>query len=244
MINKKWISAVIVLAPIMAHTDMNSLKEERMRILSELGLPLPDSGIQLVPRALLNLPKEVLEKGAREEEQMNKQGYVEEEIQYPKELMNIRAHAQLEFDYFAKGNSDTSTHIRRHAEDLKTGFTPKNLKKEFDYIGSAPEGGFHESGWSGVVQFFEVTNLGICAYGQMSVAVSHTAAMLALEGVTYTINNKPTTKLVKGSKQSGFLYTLTWYDDEYFHELECANNTYSKSLMDKTIELAKKIDRL
>lgn len=111
-------------------------------------------------------------------------------------------------------------------------------------IGATPQGSFHEeaNGWSGVAQFFDAKNIGSCSYSVMNVKVSGTSAQLAMEDVVYDINNKPTIILAEGNKNSGFLYKVEWYDDENFHELECANQNYSKQINQAVIELAKQID--
>ena len=78
----------------------------------------------------------------------------------------------------------------------------------------------------------------------MNVKASNTAAQLAEEDVTYTINNKATILMpVEGSVNSGYLYFTKWYDENNFHELECANMKYSPTINQAVIELAKRIDK-
>ena len=103
---------------------------------------------------------------------------------------------------------------------------------------------FHKEngGWSGAAQFFVVKNIGTCSYGVMSVKASNTAAELAAEDVTYIINKKPTITTVEGSPNTGFIYKIEWYDNENFHELECANMKYSSELTISVTNLAKDID--
>jgi len=112
-------------------------------------------------------------------------------------------------------------------------------------IGVAPQGAFHEEsgGWSGVAQFFDVKNIGSCSYGVMNVKASGISALLAMEDVVYDVNNKATIILVEGCEKSGFIYKVEWYDNENFHELECANMEYSADINDAVVELAKKIDK-
>ena len=76
----------------------------------------------------------------------------------------------------------------------------------------------------------------------MNVKASGTSALLAMEDVVYDVNNKATIVLVEGSEKSGFIYKVEWYDNENFHELECANMKYSADINDAVVELAKKID--
>lgn len=227
------------------HSDIDDAKEERMRILSELGLPLPDSGIKIIPRAQLDLPKSLLEEGKREEKEMKEKGYAHSLSSRPQELLNFKYHAQDEFKKYKNSQSDTATHIRHSLDELKISYKPKPIPDTLasKYIGVAPQGSFKENGWSGVAQFFETSDSLACAYGEMNVKAAHTAAELAMESITYEVHNKPTLITVKGDKYLGFVYKIDWFDDEIFHNLECASKEYSSLIKDKVLTLADNIDR-
>jgi len=45
-----------------------------------------------------------------------------------------------------------------------------------------------------------------------------------------------------GSKESGFVYEVEWWDKSFKHNLECASNEYQTEFAAKTLELAKQID--
>ena len=243
MKNKK-IFAVLLLAPIVGFSAIDDLHEERMKILSDLGLPLPDSGIKLVPRAAFGLTEDEMKIGLLEEQQMKTKGYIEEYSPRPMELIHFKEHAKLQFKQYANVSNDASTHLRASIKNLKLGFKFKGVPKTIasNSIGFIPQGGFHKEGWSGAVQFFESKNIGTCAYAEMSVAVSHTAIEIALEDAAYLINNKLTLFEVRGEKKSGFDYKVRWFDDIAFHELECANIKYSVDLTSSVIALANQID--
>ena len=244
MKNKK-ILAVLLLAPLIGFSAIDDLKEERMKILSDLGLPLPGSGIKLVPRATFGLTEDEMKIGLLEEQQMKTNGYIEENSPRPMELIYFKEHAKLQFKQYANVSSDASTHLRTSIKDLKLGFKFKGVPRSLvtNYIGIVPQGGFHkEEGWSGAVQFFESKNIGTCAYAEMNVAASHTATEIALEDAAYTINNKLTLFEVRGNKSSGFDYKIRWFDDIAFHELECANMKYSENTTKSVIALANQID--
>lgn len=227
-------------------------EQKRMKALSDLGLPLPGSGIKLVPRAMLELSKEQLEKGAKAEEEMKTLGYALVNTNRPQELLNFHNYAKTQFKLYASNHRDTSTHLRQQIKDLKLAFNFKGVPQgtvlsaagNITLLGVAPQGGFHEDkgGWSGAGQYFDAKNIGSCSYGVMNVAASNTAAELAMEDVTYSVNNKATIITVEGNKSSGFLYKVDWYDDDNFHELECANMAYSKNTTNAVIALANQID--
>ena len=243
MKNKKLL-AVLLLAPIVSFSAIDDLKEERMKILSDLGLPLPDSGIKLVPRAVFGLTEDEIKKGILEEQQMKTKGYIEEYSPRPMELIHFKEHAKLQFKQYANVSNEASTHLRSSIKDLKLGFKFKGVPKGIvtNFIGIVPQGGFQQEGWSGAVQFFESKKIGTCAYAEMNVAISHTATEIALEDATYIINGKLSLVEVRGNKSSGFDYKVRWFDDIAFHELECANMKYSTDTTNAVIALANTID--
>jgi len=227
-------------------------EQKRMKALSDLGLPLPGSGIKIVPRSALGLSESQLQKGAKSEEEMKVLGYAVVDTNRPQELLNFHNYSKTQFKLYAGNNRETSTHLRQHIEDLKLAFKFKGVPEgnalgagNITLLGVAPQGGFHEDkgGWSGAAQYFDVKNIGSCSYGVMNVAASNTAAELAMEDVTYIVSNKPTILTVEGNKASGFLYKVDWYDENNFHELECANIKYSSEINNAVIQLANKIDR-
>ncbi|PJD90710.1 MAG: hypothetical protein CK424_08565 [Legionella sp.] len=234
-------------------------EQRRMGMLSELGLPLPGSGIKLMPRAMLGLSKEQLESQAQAVEEMKTLGYTIENTDYPKELLNMHREVKTQRKLYAANLQEpASTHLRYNIKDLKLAFKFEGVQqnqqsassrrllgsREITLIGVVPQGSFHpeKGGWSGVAQFFDVKKIGSCSYGVMNVKASHTAAELAQEDVTYTVNNKATIISVQGSPNSGFIYKVEWFDLENFHELDCANMTYSPKIKKLVIALAKDLD--
>lgn len=238
----------------------------RMKMLADLGLPLPGSGIKIVPRAQLHLSEEQIALGKKaeeeeeEEEEMKTLGYAINPSDYPRELLNIHKQLQSRHKLQTAPLSDESTELRPRIQDLKLAFKFEGVTQlknahsrrlqsvsssnEFTLIGAVPQGGFHKEkgGWSGAAQFFAVKNIGTCSYGVINVKASNTAAELAAEDVTYVINKKPTISTVEGSPNTGFIYKIEWYDNESFHELECANMKYSPELTKSVTNLAKDID--
>jgi hypothetical protein len=243
MKNKKLL-AVLLFAPIVGFGAIDDLKEERMKILADAGLALPDSGIKLVPRSMLNLTEEELKKGDLAKEQIKNQGYANEETSRPMELLNFKSHAESEYKNNEGNIRNSSTHIRHSIQDLKLGFIFKGVPAGLmrNYIGVVPQGGFHKEGWSGAVQFFDHKTIGTCTYSVMNIKVSHGGVQLAIEDVTYDVNNKATLLQTFGSKSSGFIYKVKWYDNQNFHELECANMKYSADTNNSVIALANQID--
>ncbi|MDP1602162.1 MAG: hypothetical protein Q8M03_02770 [Legionella sp.] len=248
--NKKNKVIILSLLPslLFAMNDENGPSQESQdyakKVLTELGLPLPGSGIHIIPRSLMSLPPEAIEEHNKIDAQMKTQGFVKENTTRPTELLNFKDHAKTEFAMYNHNDSDRGTHLRHSVSELKMAYIFKGVPKSemTHYIGIAPQGSYHNEGWSGAGQFFDNKHVGSCAYGEMSVKVTNTAVTLAMEGVSYEVNNKPTVMYVIGNKNSGYLYKIRWFDDDYFRELECANMNYSANITKKFIELAQRID--
>lgn len=146
------------------------------------------------------------------------------------------------------------------------GLAPKGLKKSleeipiaFDYkpiplsiytshIGFGEMGvyrkveeGYKKEGWTGIGEMFVKDNL-ICSYYEHNTKLAHGGNELVEEFISYKIHNKPTVELVKGSKDSGYSYKITWYTKDVEKCLECANKMYTKEISENVIALANDID--
>ncbi len=236
---------------------------ENMKLLAQMGLPLPGSGIKIVPRSMLGLTSEEIQQGDKEMVEFREKGYVNKDINRPRELLKInKSFVKKTLIRASAKTSDEYTGLSRHINQIKLAFKLPSLSENRNFsskrnlaavpsdiqvLAAAPKGGFHadKGGWSGASQFFTYKGIGACSYAVMNVKASNTAALLAQEDVTYTINNKATILMpVEGCDRSGYLYYVKWYDNDNFHELECANMKYSQEINDSVIELAKHIDKL
>lgn len=229
-------------------------RAKHAEILNSLGLPAFGDGIKVVPRSQLGLPDDILERGAEEAKQQESIGYVKKETARPAELLEMKVVAPIDIQQYAANNNEKGTHLRKSARDLKLAFKFKGVESDdmllrtnntIKVLAAAPQGAFHDEldRWSGAVQFFIAKNIGVCSYGIRNVKASGTSAMLAIEDVTYDIGNKATLIHTEGSKNSGFIYKVKWFDDESFHELECASSQYSKQINHDVIDLARTIDK-
>jgi hypothetical protein len=48
---------------------------------------------------------------------------------------------------------------------------------------------------------------------------------------------------VVGTKETGFVYNVEWWDKEFKRSLDCAFEQYSPKILQNTIDLARKIDK-
>lgn len=116
-----------------------------------------------------------------------------------------------------------------------TGIAPFGAYKE---VKNGDEG----DGWDGAVQFFEKNNIGSCAFTEHNRKLAKSGVELIKELVSYDVHGKPTVVLVKGTKKTGFIYKLKWYDAIFSRELECANSEFNPKLRKEVMELANRID--
>lgn len=204
------------------------------------GFIAEDGGIKIVP-GLFDTNK-----GRSFLLQQKNLGYTKEEMPYVRELLQMPETIQIEFE----ANAD------RIDEPLFTGMkhTPSQVGVLYNFkpvptsditklIGFAASGSYDkESGWDGIGEFFVTNNIGTCVYTENNTKLSHATVKLAEEFITHDVNNKATEIFVKGTKNSGYLYTVKWYSADFFRTLECANMKYSSSTTALVIALANKID--
>lgn len=236
--------AVSSLAYALTPAEREAQELENIKMLQQAGVMAPNSGVTVVPRATLKMSQQRLKEAEKADEQRRKPGYISSNTASAQELIAIQSYVKKSAKKFKGIKSDESTDIRPSIADIKLAFEFKGVPKSLisTYIGTAPQGSFHENGWSGAAEFFSKDPIGNCSYGQMSIKVSHLSAELATESVSYEINNKVSVVEVIGNKKSGFLYNIKWFDDNYFYELECANMSYSPKTTALVINLAKDID--
>lgn len=84
-------------------TEERKLAEERnMEMLEKMGLPAFNSGIKIVPRAMLGIQEKVIKKGAEEEKQRKTLGYAKKSTSRPIELLTLRKNAPIYLKTYAK----------------------------------------------------------------------------------------------------------------------------------------------
>ena len=150
---------------------------------------------------------------------------------------NLLLHLKLtsKRDLIAHGNDSDpkSTHLKKSVHELKMAYTPTEIPSSVanEYIGSAPYLTYlKDQGWVGVIQFFVNKEAGNCSFSENNVTLSHGSIIIAKEDVRNDINGKTTTVEVMGTPNSGFTYTVEWFDDRFFRKVECANKHYSSDL--------------
>ena len=101
-------------------------------------------------------------------------------------------------------------------------------------------------GWTAFVEFFEPKDElagSVCNYQLTSIALNGTSAIMYDDEVKKDVNGKITSYTVKGNDETGYMYSIDWWDSNYYHLLKCANKSFSKKIMSDTVDLASKIDK-
>lgn len=195
-------------------------------------------GIFIVPIAEMSSPESVT---AYLNDQQSK-GYSLKESNEVKQMISA---SLAKYSSEISNNSDPKdTHMKSNLSNIQLAFKYKGVPF-INAIGYAAGGSYiPNAGWTTIGTFFNESEIGACEYRLNNMKLANGAVLLPKEAVRYDINNKVTTVYVEGSKQSGFMYNVTWNDDTYNHFLICANMTLDNTITNRMIELAKKIDKI
>lgn len=245
IVNKKTFLLVLILTQnIYANTFSGLTQEQEQELISE-GLPLPGSGVTLVPRNEIILTPIEKKKVDLLHESKLKYGYLNEYNDRAKELLNLKE--TVSYKNKNKNIPDLyNTGMKKNISDLPMSYSfssvPENQIKEI--IGFAPMGTFlQDQGWTGAGEFFEPKFGGTCAFSESNLILTRGSAILPKEDVTYTINGKVTLNNVIGNNNSGYLYEVEWFDKNFRRKLECATKEYSQKINQSVISLSQEIDK-
>ena len=195
------------------------------------AVPQMIEGVQVVS------PSEMTIKDtAATKKQMQSQGYIESDTPNPHGLMSVKERAPS-----AKLNKDADPndyYLKKDLSEVKLSFVYKEVADPAKRIGFAPVGKHLAQGWTGIREFFEDPELGVCSLTSFHIKDTQMGIRINSDLVSYVVNNHPTTIEVEGSKKSGFIYTVSWVDNTFSKDFECAKMTFDKDLTKKMISLA------
>lgn len=245
---KKALSLLIFL-PIVCFSITDEQKQvalnANIKYLKEHGFMTPDSGVHLVSAEKLKLSQEQKENIQEVKEKKELFGYIPEYSERANELLNIESFIQKRRSIDAAKYKPYESHLRANIRELKMAYPYKGVPhvSKSNSLGVAPVGTYLDGkGWTGAVYFFKEKNIGTCAYTENNLKVSHGAARILEDEATKDVNGKITLIDVSGTKKSGILYSIKWFDNSYIKHLECASPFFSKEVTKNAVLLAKKID--
>ena len=247
---KNIVPLMLVLGLNTAYADQqDNIEAQRMAwtkaYLEKQGLPVPDGGIKIMPEKEMASYAEKKEERMKFKKDIQQLGYIKADNPSTDQLLNLAITSHR--DLIAHGNDSDpeSTHLKKSVNDLKMAYTPTQIPSFVadTYVGAAPYLTYlKDQGWVGSIQFFANQGVGYCSFSENNVKLSHGSIVIAKEDVRNDVNGKTTTVEVMGTPNSGFTYTVEWFDDTFFRKVECANKRFSSDLINSAIKIAQSID--
>jgi hypothetical protein len=226
---RKIVTTIILTAVVTAHADNSEITPFP-------GLKLKD-GINIVEFSKLKIPgKELVD-----EHSLKSKGFIEsnENDEEINTLLIIEKESYNEIKAFDAVTNPTDTHLKSSYKKIKLSFVFKELPVTVYPYAYVAAGAYSETkGWDGIVTFFKGLEVGDCSYTTFAIK----RAVLEKEKISYEVNNKPTTKSIRGNYKTGFLYSVYWFENDRIKYINCANRAFDRVILNKVVDLAKQID--
>ncbi len=248
---KKTVLMMLILGSSLAYADQqdDELQAKRMAwskaYLAKQGLPVPDGGVKIIPEEQMATYASRMEERNKFKSDIQSFGYIQRDNPSTNQLLTISITSERDLMAHGDDTDPTSTHLKSSLRKLKMAYPATEIPASVadTYIGAAPYLTYlKDTGWVGSVQFFKNHNIGNCSFSENNIKLSHGSIIIAKEDVRTDVNGKTTTVEVMGTLDSGFTYTVEWFDDSYFRKVECANKHYSDELTNAVIGIAQEID--
>lgn len=227
--------------------DSSKMSEETKQFFIKEGLPIPGSGVTIAPSSKLKLKGTIGSKLLNEKIEMKQKGFISSENNEAKTFLNIGA---IISDQMKKQlvNDPKATTAKKDLSSVGIAFNAKEINQSLisSVLGFGSAGIYLENqGWTSFVEFFEPKDIAgsVCNYQLSSIALNGTAAIIYEDEVHKEVNGKITSIQVKGNEETAYMYTVDWWDNDFYHLLNCSNKTFSKEITQKVIDLAKQIDK-
>ena len=223
-------------------------EQEKYEFFTKKGMPLPGTGA-----AVVNSTSgfKVTRKQSASINQFNAAqktiGYYEADNKKAKLLLAMPETAENEFNERKSiAFNPHDTHLYEVKGNLPMNYSYKGIPQALaaKVIGYAPESSFIGNGWAGAVEFFIPLFGGVCAFHEVNIGITKTAAYIPKEVATYAVNNKLTTINAVGNKESGFVYEVEWWDKRFKRTVECASDSYSPDTKQLVLDLSQAIDKV
>lgn len=241
------LSIIPVIAFSMTTEQKEAFNKANVEVLKKKGLPIPDSGVQVIPQEQMKMEGWQKQKLLSESKELKNKGYINRSSPNAHNLLNIENKIKKMRPLEKSKYKSTSSHLREKSEDISFAYTYVGVPKNdiIEYYGIAPAGTYikePQSGWTGAIEFFK-TSFAICSYTEKNMLAAHGSAQIAEEEAQYDINGKITLIDVEGNESTGYLYRVNWFDNIFNRNLQCATKDFSESVREAAINLAIKIDK-
>ena len=224
--------------------DLDKIAKERAewveKTFTAKGTPVPDSGVKVIQQKKMSTYKMLKSQINKEQSDIKKYGYINEALPQIQSLLNFK-----EIMNQSSLNSNGKESIKQNISDIQMAYEFRAIPVGVatSVYGFTPSVTYIKAkGWVGIIQFFAKDNIGNCSFRENNLKFSHGAAIIPEEEATKEVNGKVTVAITTGQQDYGFMYSVDWYDNNFFRELKCANKKFKKETMNNVIELAKMID--
>ncbi|PRC93006.1 hypothetical protein [Solimicrobium silvestre] len=195
--------------------------------------PEPFIGVQVVPSNKMMSPTNSISN-----KQLKENGYIHSESENPGKLMAIKS--RLPKNRVTLTDDPHYYYLRKNIEDIKLTFSYHPISQG-ELLGYAPVGTQINQAWTGIREFFKNKEFGLCSLTKYHIVDSKMGVRINADSVAYEVNSHLTTLNVEGSNESGFMYTVNWADSVFWNQLECAQDTFDKSIIHRMSAYASKI---
>jgi hypothetical protein len=243
---KKLILALGLVPVIAFSNNADDMQAEMNKVLKKAGLPTPGSGLQVVPNNSIQMPSWQRDKFKSDAKELKLKGYVEQTSERAYELMHFGEQVKRTGYTESPSTNEGDSGLHHSAADIAFSYSYVGVPsgEVIQLYGIAPAGAFlttPQRGWTGAVAFFK-SHFASCAYTEKNIMPGQGGVQVEEAFANYDVNGKLTVIDVQGNDNSGFLYNVSWFDANYYRQLECATESFSKATQNQTIELARKID--
>ena len=221
-------------------------EQEKYEFFTKKGMPVPGSGANVVGTKGFKMTSAQSTFVNKFNADQKTEGYYEQHNKKAKQLLAMPETAEKEYN--ARKSSvfnPHDTHLYEVKSNLPMNYVYKGVPDALatKVIGYAPESTFVNNSWSGAVEFFVPSFGGVCVFREVNIEITKSSADISKEIATYLVNKKLTRLNAVGTKESGFIYEVEWWDKKFKRTLECASKEYADAMRTQTLELAKKIDK-
>ena len=225
----------IVLAESYSESDIDNKMMKEM-----LDPKTPSVSIKTLEQ--MGYSKDEASKKIQDESVIKRNGFREMGIIDAKQMFSLR-HDKHRFSSVNESNP-YGTAIKKDLSNIPLSFNFKGISfiPKSDILGWAAANTHSSKGWTGVAEYFNYPSIGVCNYLIRDVIESNAKTFLRADLVTKEVNGKYTQYSVQGKKDDGFLYTVQWYEDKFWHSIECSQMEFSRETEKKMIDLSRRID--
>ena len=244
---KKIVVSALMLPSFLGYAadNIDAARTQSMaQLAQEQGLPLPDGGIILKPVSQLPHYEKLKESIASDNASIKKYGYIKRNSPEVQSLLNYAKGEKKFSPQNLTASADTGLYKSIHDIQMAYSYYGVPASAMTKELAVAPAGTYLQGkGWTGAAQIFEKNGVGTCNYNETNAKLNHSSVFVAQETATYDINGKVTQKYTSGEKNEGFMHKVRWYDDNIYHELECAQPNFSTEAMQAVVNIAIAIDK-